>query len=113
MGALIWAFAMQTYSAVPDIEADKKAGVDTLATMLGEKKALWFCFLCYFISASIGYYYLGYLALLFGLVYCTIVVLSINNTSKLFSYYTYFPLINIATGAVLFFYMFFKEVFGV
>lgn len=113
LGALIWAFAMQTYSAVPDIEADKKAGVDTLATMLGEKKALWFCFLCYFISASIGYYYLGYLALLFGLVYCTIVVLSINNTSKLFSYYTYFPLINIATGAVLFFYMFFKEVFGV
>lgn len=109
-GGLVWAFGMQTYSAVPDIQADKKAGVDTLATMFGEKKALWFCLMCYLVSALIGYYYLGFIAVVFGIVYGLIVLLSINNTEKLFSYYTYFPVINIITGAILFFYMFFKEV---
>lgn len=106
---LIWAFGMQTYSAVPDIEADKKAEVATLATLLGEKNALWFCLVAYVISASIGYLYLGFITIVFGLVYTSMVVLSINNRSKLFKYYTYFPLINVITGAVLFFYMFFKE----
>jgi 4-hydroxybenzoate polyprenyltransferase len=109
-GGLIWASGMQTYSAIPDIEADKKAGVNTLAIMLGEKKALWFCLIAYLISASIGFYYLGFIAIVFGIVYISIVLLSINNISKLFKYYTYFPLINVLTGAILFFYMFFNEI---
>jgi len=110
LGGLIWAFAMQTYSAVPDIDADKKADVNTLATLLGEKNALWFCLVCYLLSASIGYVYLGPIAAVFGLVYGLMVLLSINNMNKLFKYYTYFPLINVVTGAVLFFFLFFKEV---
>ena len=109
-GGLVWAFGMQTYSAVPDIEADKKAGVNTLAIMLGEKNALWFCLIAYLISATIGFYYVGYIAIVFGLVYSVIVLLSIHNISKLFKYYTYFPLINVASGALLFFYLFFKEI---
>lgn len=109
-GGLIWAFGMQTYSAVPDIEADKKAGVNTLAIMLGGRNSLWFCLVAYLISASIGFYYVGYIATVFGLVYTVIVLLSINNASRLFKYYTYFPLINVAFGAILFFYMFFKEI---
>ncbi|WP_081661916.1 prenyltransferase [Gillisia sp. JM1] len=110
LGGLIWAFGMQTYSAIPDIEADRKAGVNTLAIILGEKKALWFCLIAYFISASIGFYYVGFIAIVFGIVYISIVLLSINNISKLFKYYTYFPLINVLTGAILFFYMFFNEI---
>ena len=110
IGGLIWAFAMQTYSAVPDIDADKKAGVHTLATLFGEKNALWFCLACYMISASIGYYYLGSIAIIFGTVYLVMVLLSIFNTNKLFKYYTYFPLINVISGAMLFFYLFYREV---
>lgn len=109
-GGLIWAFGMQTYSAVPDMEADKKAGVNTLAIILGEKKALWFCLIAYVISASIGFYYLGFIAIGFGLIYICMILLSINNSTKLFKYYTYFPLINVLIGAIVFFYMFFKEV---
>ncbi len=111
LGGLIWAFGMQTYSAVPDIKADSKAGVATLATLLGEKKALWFCIVCYLLSASIGYLYVGVLAVVFGSFYGLMVLLSIKNRKKLFKYYTYFPLINVITGAVLFFYLFAKEVF--
>lgn len=110
LGGLIWAFGMQTYSAVPDIEADKKAGVETLATMLGEKMALWFCFVCYLVSASIGYMYVGYLSTVFGFIYGAMVILSLSNTEHLFRYYTYFPLINVITGTVLFFYLFFIEI---
>lgn len=110
-GGLIWAFAMQTYSAVPDIEADKTAGVKTLATKLGEQNALWFCMFCYLISAAIGYVYVGWIAALFGIIYATIVLLSVKNNSKLFKYYTFFPLINSITGTVLFFYLFFDKVF--
>ncbi|WP_162182438.1 prenyltransferase [Lacinutrix jangbogonensis] len=109
LGGIIWAFGMQTYSAVPDIEADRKAGFNTLAIMLGEKKALWFCLMAYFFSACIGFYYVGVIAAVFGVVYISIVLLSIYNPSKLFKYYTYFPLINVLTGALLFFSMFFKE----
>ena len=110
LGGLIWAFGMQTYSAVPDIGADKSARVKTLATELGEKKALWFCLFCYLISASIGYFYIGTISLFFGLIYAVIVFLSLKNSQNLFKYYTYFPLINIITGTILFFYLFFKEV---
>lgn len=109
-GGLIWAFGMQTYSAVPDIDADKKAGVNTLAIMLGKKNALWFCLIAYVLSASIGYYYVGYISIIFGVVYAAIVFLSITNVSKLFKYYTYFPIINVASGAILFFYLFFQEI---
>ncbi|MFD2551610.1 prenyltransferase [Bizionia sediminis] len=109
LGGLVWAFGMQTYSAVPDIKADSKAGVRTLATMLGKQNALWFCLAAYIISAFICYYYIGLLALVFGLVYTVIVLLSMYNASKLFKYYTYFPLINVVSGASLFFYLFFKS----
>jgi len=107
-GGLIWASAMQTYSAVPDMEADEKAGISTLATKLGKNNALLFCLIAYIVSAAIGYFYLGYIASIFGLVYAILVILSLINSSKLFKYYTYFPLINVLTGAVLFFYLFFS-----
>ena len=110
LGGLIWAFGMQTYSAVPDINADRKAGEHTLATKLGEKNALWFCLVAYILSAIIGVFYVGYIAILFGCIYASIVLLSIFNSSKVFKYYTYFPLINIVGGAMLFFYLFFNEV---
>ena len=106
VGGLIWASAMQTYSAVPDIEADKKAGVKTLATQLGERGALLFCLFAFLISAIIGYYYVGFLALVFGFIYAILVTLSIIKSNQVFKYYTYFPLINTLSGAVLYFYLF-------
>ncbi|MEM6514723.1 MAG: prenyltransferase [Bacteroidota bacterium] len=106
LGGLIWASAMQTYSAVPDIEADNKAGVKTLATQLGGQNALFFCFLAFLVSAIIGYLYVGYLALIFGLIYSVLMILSIVKAKDVFKYYTYFPLVNTLTGALLYFYLF-------
>ncbi|WP_162200447.1 prenyltransferase [Kordia jejudonensis] len=110
IGGLVWASAMQTYSAVPDIEADETSGVTTLATALGENKALWFCLLAYACAGVIGFFYVGTVAIIFGIVYVAIVLLSLANSSKVFKYYTYFPLINIAAGAALFFYLFLNAI---
>jgi 4-hydroxybenzoate polyprenyltransferase len=110
IGGLVWAFAMQTYSAVPDIEADKTSGVETLATKLGERNALWFCLIAYALASAIGAMYVGAVAIIFGFIYVTIVGLSLSNSSKVFKYYTYFPLVNIAAGTALFFYLFFNAV---
>jgi len=43
VGAWAWTMAMHTLSAIPDIEPDRAAGVDTTATELGKHGALWYC----------------------------------------------------------------------
>ncbi|MCW5518751.1 prenyltransferase [Aureitalea sp. L0-47] len=110
IGGLLWAFGMQTYSAVPDIEADRKAGVETLATYLGERKALWFCLVAFLLSAMIGVFYVGFIAAILGIIYLSMILLSLFNRTKLFNYYTYFPVINVLAGGILFFYLFFLMV---
>lgn len=110
ISGIIWACAMQTYSAVPDIEADSKAGIQTLATYLGAKKALYFCLIANFVFSLMSYFMVGYLALIFGVVYIGIVLFSITNAKKVFKYYTYFPLVNVVAGATLYFYLFSKVI---
>jgi 4-hydroxybenzoate polyprenyltransferase len=45
--------AMHTFSAVPDIEPDRAAGIRTTATVLGERGALAYCAGCWFLSAAV------------------------------------------------------------
>jgi 4-hydroxybenzoate polyprenyltransferase len=68
IGGLLWASAMQTYSAVPDIEADTKGGVRTLATVLGRMGGLWFCLIAYLMATVIGFLLLGWIPAILGLV---------------------------------------------
>ncbi|MFT7328252.1 MAG: 4-hydroxybenzoate polyprenyltransferase [Crocinitomicaceae bacterium] len=103
VGGLLWASAMQTYSAVPDIEADTKGGVRTLATVLGQNRALWFCFIAYLSAAIIGYIHLGIIPAILGLVYLGMVFYTIINPTKSFWVYKKFPLVNTAFGMILFF----------
>lgn len=103
IGGLLWAMAMQTYSAVPDIEADKKGNVSTLATVLGQNRALWFCFIAYLSAAIIGYIHLGIIPGVLGLVYLGMVLYTIINPTKSFWMYKKFPLVNTVFGMILFF----------
>lgn len=43
VGAWLWTMAMHAYSAIPDIEPDRAAGVDTVATALGHRVSLAAC----------------------------------------------------------------------
>lgn len=105
IGGLLWASAMQTYSAVPDIESDRKGSVRTLATEMGQSKALWFCFFAYLSATIIGYFYLGAVSILLGLVYLGMVMYTIRKPQKSFLLYRKFPAINTICGMILFFLM--------
>ncbi|MFK8213394.1 prenyltransferase [Haloferax volcanii] len=42
-GAWLWTMGMHTFSAIPDIEPDREAGIRTTATALGERRTYWYC----------------------------------------------------------------------
>lgn len=111
IGGLLWAMAMQTYSAVPDITADTKGGIRTLATVLGQNKALWFCFVAYLSATMIGYFHLGIIPILLGFVYLGMVFYTIINPVQSFWLYKKFPLVNTAFGMILFFLLVAKFLF--
>jgi 4-hydroxybenzoate polyprenyltransferase len=42
---------MHTFSAIPDIEPDREAGIRTTATVLGEERTYAYCAVCWLSSA--------------------------------------------------------------
>jgi 4-hydroxybenzoate polyprenyltransferase len=44
--------AMHTFSAVPDIVPDRRAGIRTTATLLGERATLAYCAGCWLLAAG-------------------------------------------------------------
>ena len=107
IAAGLWTAAMHAYSAVPDIEADKAAGVSTIATFLGSRTTLILCGVVYAAAAMIAFKYLGLLAPILGAVYLLAVGLSLAQKSaeRLFSIYRYFPLLNALGGFLIFWYI--------
>jgi len=52
-GAWLWAMGMHTFSAIPDIEPDRAAGIRTTATLLGEGRTYAYCVACW-VAAAVG-----------------------------------------------------------
>ena len=102
--AACWTAAMHAYSAVPDIDADSNAGVSTIATVLGKKVTLVICTFLYTISPALAFNWLGYFAVILGLIYVSLMLLSIFVPRRLFQIYKLFPIVNIAAGAAIFWY---------
>jgi len=102
--SMAWAIAMHAYSAVPDIEADSEAGLETIATTLGATNTIWLCLPLYTFAAVIAYSYIGLVAVVFYLPYLYMMIRSINAPKDaLFKLYTYFPTINALVGMGIFF----------
>lgn len=105
IAGILWAVAMHAYSAVPDIQADEDAKLQTIATVLREKKTLILCLVLYAVSAYLGFTVLGVGVLLYGAIYIGLMILSLKKVkvggSGLFKIYTYFPYINLLAGAVM------------
>ncbi|WP_255148929.1 prenyltransferase [Halorarius halobius] len=51
-GAWLWAMAMHTFSAIPDIHPDREAGIRTTATLLGERRTYLYCGLVWLLAAA-------------------------------------------------------------
>jgi 4-hydroxybenzoate polyprenyltransferase len=102
----LWSMAMHAYSAVPDIAADNKAKVATIATWMGALPTLVLCALFYAASAWLvsSWLPLG-VGIVLGAVYVGMMLLTIVWTKKqrdTFKLYTLFPWINTVSGFVLF-----------
>lgn len=109
IASILWTMAMHAYSALPDIHADKKAEINTVATLLGFVPTLYLCFLLYSLSAIIIFPYLGIFSLLIAVVYITLITVSlINDEKSIFKYYKTFPYINTIVGGLIFLYLILK-----
>jgi len=106
LAAYFWAFAMHLFSAIPDIEFDKKAKLITSAVFLGEKMSLLFCFIFWLIFSAIIIYFnfLPYFNILF-LIYPLIPLLLLIKNKQAGKMYWYFPTINALTGFFTFWYI--------
>ncbi|HUR98297.1 MAG TPA: UbiA family prenyltransferase, partial [Pyrinomonadaceae bacterium] len=102
-----WTAAMHAYSAVPDIEADRRAGLSTIATLLGKSGTLLFCLAMYGVSAAFAYPYLHSVAIIIGIFYVGVVLTSYfeKDPDLVFKIYTRFPLLNAGVGLALFWFV--------
>ena len=99
-GGSLWAMAMHTFSAIPDIGPDKKSGIKTLATSLGQSKTLAYCGSCWFASSilfalvdvRLGIFLSSYLAIL-GIIVLRKIEVEVA--------YWWYPKINTIIGFVL------------
>jgi 4-hydroxybenzoate polyprenyltransferase len=103
----LWTMAMHAYSAIPDIDADREAGVCTVATLLGGSGTLIFCLACYLVSAVLSFPYLGFASIVGGAVYAAMIAISFfsNSSDGIFSIYQRFPIVNAIVGFALFWYV--------
>ena len=107
----MWTMAMHAYSAVPDIEADREAGVATVATFLGARSTLLFCLALYIASAVLTFKYLGAVTVAIALIYVAMIFASLLQTDreKLFAIYRRFPIVNAGIGFAIFWFVAIKK----
>ncbi|MDS0475845.1 prenyltransferase [Natrinema sp. 1APR25-10V2] len=99
-GGWLWAMGMHTFSAVPDIEPDREAGIRTTATVLGEGRTYAYCGACWLASAvAFGALdlRLGALMLAYPALVAAIAVADVAVDRA----YWWFPAINTVVGALL------------
>lgn len=98
-GAWLWSMSMHTFSAVPDIEPDREAGIVTTATYFGKKRTFIYCGLTWLLASvlfSLTHVFFSVL-LIYPIVLCYIYF---SSTSVSESYW-WFPYINFILGMVL------------
>ncbi|MDA0208246.1 MAG: prenyltransferase [bacterium] len=100
LAGICWVMAMHAYSAIPDIHADTKAGLATIATVLNKNGTLLFCALMYLASGLLVIPYIGVYAILLAALYLAIMVFSAQS-KDIMSIYRYFPAVNTASGMTL------------
>lgn len=103
----LWCAAVHAYLTIPDIKADKKAGISTIATAFRPLGTLVFCMICFTAAAALTYPILKMFSIGVGMFYLLIMLITFVRTdpSKKFFLYEVFPLLNIVAGVSLFFYI--------
>jgi 4-hydroxybenzoate polyprenyltransferase len=99
-GGWLWAMAMHTFSAVPDIEPDRQAGIRTTATVLGERRTYGYCAGCWLAAAAVFGLLHPFFAAVLG-VYPLVVAGIVAADVDVARAYWWFPAINTLAGMVI------------
>ncbi|RQG91660.1 prenyltransferase [Natrarchaeobius halalkaliphilus] len=100
LGGWLWAMGMHTFSAVPDIEPDREAGIRTTATVLDENRTYAYCGACWLASAA-AFAAVDYRLGLVMLAYPALTAVVAGSSVAVDRAYWWFPAINTVVGAVL------------
>jgi 4-hydroxybenzoate polyprenyltransferase len=92
--------AMHTYSAIPDIEPDRAAGIETTATVLGETRTYLYCGGCWTLAAIAFGLLDPRLGVLLG-VYPLFLLATVGVGVDVDRAYWWFPVVNGVVGMVL------------
>lgn len=103
----LWTMAMHAYSAIPDIVADRAAGVNTIATLLGPGWTHLFCGLCYAAAGILSVTEITWIAAIGMLVYVLLMRFSdlAEFPKGVMDIYRFFPALNAIFGFALFWYI--------
>lgn len=108
VAGMAWAMAMHAYSAVPDIQADRDAGLKTTAILFGHKNTIWYCLVLYALAVTLTFSALGIISVILFVPYAIILLRSLSAVDEsLLKLYAYFPYLNALVGMVLTFLAFY------
>ena len=99
-GGWLWTMGMHTFSAIPDIDPDRAAGIETTATVLGERRTYAYCGGCWLAAAAVfGAVDVFFAAVLgiYPVFVAAIAGLGIDPERA----YWWFPALNTAAGTAL------------
>ncbi|MFD1513639.1 prenyltransferase [Halomarina rubra] len=100
VGGWLWAMGMHTFSAIPDIDPDRAAGIRTTATVLGERRTYAYCALCWAFAAVAFWFVHPFFAVVLG-VYPVIVFGIAASSVDVSDAYWWYPAINTVVGMVV------------
>ncbi|MFA9516315.1 prenyltransferase [Halopenitus sp. H-Gu1] len=100
VGAWAWTMAMHTFSAIPDIDPDREAGIETTATLLGESWTYAYCGVCWSLAAIAFAIVDIRLGALLG-IYPVFVAVVASTPIAVERAYWWFPALNTVVGTAL------------
>jgi lycopene elongase/hydratase (dihydrobisanhydrobacterioruberin-forming) len=101
-GAACWTGAMHLFSAVPDIAADRSAGLATSATVLGARPSLVLCALLWSVAAWSAWTLIGHPIAIAGAIYPLASLALVLRPQHVERAYWFFPWVNAGAGFLLF-----------
>lgn len=101
LSGLLWSLGTHAFSAIPDIKADQKAKIATVATFLGKDKTLAYCAILYFLTTLLSFHAVWPIAIVAGIFYILLVV-SVFLNKKTKEIFLWFPWLNTAALLIVF-----------
>lgn len=100
LGGWLWTMGMHTFSAIPDIEPDRRAGVRTTAVVLGERRTYAYCGLCW-LAATLAFWFVHPFFAVLLLAYPMLVFVIVRSSVAIERAYWWYPAVNTLVGMVM------------